>query len=90
MSPSSSVLNSISGSVADSADLEERDNLENETPSNILTKAVEKIGEQPVFNPDQMASLMGHFDLHTREGESTLKAPTGDVKGPVDFSQLHS
>ncbi|KAE9549240.1 hypothetical protein FO519_007549 [Halicephalobus sp. NKZ332] len=91
MSPSQSVLGSINGSEADEIDLKQRENeeMENETPSNLLNKAVEKIGEQPIYNPDQMASLMGHFDLYTREGESTLKAPVaGNVNGPVDFSGL--
>jgi hypothetical protein len=47
-------------------------------------------------NPDNVASLMGHFDLNTRQGtllndESTLKANENrGSNAPTDFSQLHS
>lgn len=45
-------------------------------------------------NPDNMASLLGHFDLNTRQGtmlndESTLKANENrSANAPTDFSQL--
>lgn len=47
-------------------------------------------------NPDNVASLMGHFDLNTRQAtllndESTLKANENrGTNAPTDFSQLHS
>ncbi|KAI6189518.1 SLBP-RNA-bind domain-containing protein [Aphelenchoides bicaudatus] len=47
-------------------------------------------------NPDNVASLMGHFDLNTRQAtllndESTLKANENrGSNAPTDFSQLHS
>lgn len=47
-------------------------------------------------NPDNMASLLGHFDLNTRQAtlineESTLKANENrTANAPIDFSQLHS
>lgn len=48
-------------------------------------------------HPDNMASLLGHFDLNTRQGtllndESTLKATNSDNRSataPMDFSELH-
>ncbi|CAD5218509.1 unnamed protein product [Bursaphelenchus okinawaensis] len=47
-------------------------------------------------NPDNMASLLGHFDMNTRTQatlmaeESTLKAANPTSNGPVDFSVLKS
>uniref|UniRef100_A0A7E4W5J1 SLBP_RNA_bind domain-containing protein n=1 Tax=Panagrellus redivivus TaxID=6233 RepID=A0A7E4W5J1_PANRE len=90
-SPSPSVANSLNSSVADLSDLEERNRMEveNDEPNTLLEKPT--IGGAPMFNPDQMASMLGHFDMHTRGGgdESTLKAPTtGKEAGPVDFRHL--
>jgi hypothetical protein len=94
MSPSTSVVNSLESSICDPQDIRERnrEELENETPSKLIAAAAAKIGSgEPVYNPDQMASLLGHFDMHTRGGgeESTLKAPGNpNQKGPVDFSGM--
>ena len=86
MSPSSSVVNSLDNSVCDSEDIRRRnkEDFENSTPSKLIAAAAARIGGEPIYNPDQMASLLGHFDMHT---QSTLKASTAsNSKGPVDFS----
>lgn len=79
-SPSASVMGSISGSEVDEEDLKQREIDEN-APNVLIAEAIEKI-----YTPDQMASLIGHFDFQTRD-ESTLKAPgNANTQGPVDFS----
>uniref|UniRef100_A0A914YCE7 Histone RNA hairpin-binding protein RNA-binding domain-containing protein n=1 Tax=Panagrolaimus superbus TaxID=310955 RepID=A0A914YCE7_9BILA len=95
LSPSTSVVNSLESSICDPQDILQRnreEEYENENPSRLIATAAAKIGtSDPVYNPDQMASLLGHFDMHTRGGgeESTLKAPTNsNQKGPVDFSGI--
>uniref|UniRef100_A0AC34F9V5 Histone RNA hairpin-binding protein RNA-binding domain-containing protein n=1 Tax=Panagrolaimus sp. ES5 TaxID=591445 RepID=A0AC34F9V5_9BILA len=95
LSPSTSVVNSLESSMCDPQDILQRnreEEYENETPSRLIAAAAAKIGTRdPVYNPDQMASLLGHFDMHTRGSgeESTLKAPTNpNQKGPVDFSGM--
>ncbi|KAI6213931.1 SLBP-RNA-bind domain-containing protein [Aphelenchoides besseyi] len=93
-SRSTSRSNSRANSVC-----EDEDSTENKN-NNVLVDVVKKCRseEKHTFNmdnPDNMASLLGHFDMNTRQGtltgdESTLKASAKQVdkNEPTDFSVL--
>lgn len=68
---------------------EEESQNENSPMKNPAVKDINVI----LNTPEQMASLLGHFDMDTRrvlfEDESTLKGNSkSKVNGPVDFSML--
>jgi hypothetical protein len=69
---------------------------ENEQSEQKLGKLKPEKLQFSLEHPDNVASLMGHFDLNTRQGtllndESTLKANENrGINAPTDFSQLHS
>ncbi|CAD5225656.1 unnamed protein product [Bursaphelenchus xylophilus] len=83
----SSVNTSRASSVCEFRDSEE-ENTHKEIKQVIRTYA------SVLDNPDNMASLLGHFDMNTRTqvtlmaDESTLKAANPTTKGPIDFSNM--
>lgn len=90
--PSDSVNTSFCSYTSEEMREAENENLENKPVLDVINEIVVRP------ETDAMASLLGRFDMDTRQGikldtdESTLKAPTGgDVPtGPVDFSALSS
>ncbi|KAH7720804.1 CRE-CDL-1 protein [Aphelenchoides avenae] len=91
--PSPSVNTSYAGSEC--GDDMETETLKTPSKENTTNKLLEDVKIQ-LANPDNLASMLGHFDVNTRQytnishdDESTLKAVvTGKERGPTDFSVL--